>query len=616
MSTVLPSRSIGTGSNLQSELPGSSGLGATMSPVRIIGILSIILLAGTSAFGQFIIQPMKVEMSVHAGRRVTTKVALENLTRLNAEVIDLRIVDMTQDPNGIWQAIEPDEEIVEDPNGARWVTINEPLNPMTLDISKLRSCRSWLRLESDSVELEPLQRKELGLQVTVPPGRVGYYCAALIAQTRSRPGETGVRASVILQFVVPVIIQVEGRVLPHEIKLTGMNLAYRPAQETTPAATLVTMGIENTGGTYNRLIGKARIWGQMGGRWRKITDTEFVDTGIIPGVTLNLKEDVGRPLSKGTYKIMGVLYIDGKRSDMIEQEIQYEGDGRVRKMQTEAAMELDPREITVETLPGAVRGAPLTVFNASEDPVTIDVEVSLPDEMRHAAIVTKDGATLRGDQMSCVEWLDVSPKQFDLRGYSRRNLRVILRMPKMANPLPNYYATVRLNARYPDGSNAGTALGHIYVETQRVNTEYNIVPTGEALTLGEVSPESYYVSAKFTNSGKSHVVPRCRAVLTTMPPEGATTVQTMGMIRKRLELSGDAYELSGSMLPCETRKFSGVLDIKDLSPGLYRLTAILEYGMGGSVQTQKGIEIKEENGQKVVTVLDLNEHGGEVNIRL
>lgn len=584
-----------------------------MSLVRIIGIVSIILLAGTSAFGQFIIQPMKVEMSAHAGRRVTTKVALENLTRLNSEVVDLCILDMSQDSDGIWQTIEPDAKITEDPNGARWVDVGLPDEPMILDISKLRSCRSWLKLETDTVELDPLQRKEIGLQVTVPPGRVGYYCAALVAKTRFRPGETGVRASVVIQFVVPVIIQVEGRVLPHEIKLTGVDMAYRPAQETTPAATLVTMGIENTGGTYNRLIGKARIWSEMGGRWRKITDADFAETGIIPGVVLNLKEDVGRPLSKGTYKIMGVLYIDGKRSDMIETEIEYEGDGRVRKNEVDAAMELDPREITVETLPGAVRGAPLTVYNASEETVEIDVEVGLPDEMRQA-VVRNDGMTLRGDQMSCVEWLDVSPKQFEIRGFSKRNLRVMVRMPRMENPLPNYYATVRLKARYPDGSSAGTTVGHIYVETQRVEKDYRIGGAGSQLTLGEAAPESYYVSARFTNSGKSHVLPRCRGVLTTIPPAGS--VETAGMIRKRLELSGDAYELSGSMLPCETRKFSGVLDISDLTDGFYRLTAILEYGMGGSAQVQKGIEIVEENGQKVVRTVDLDEHGGEVDIRL
>jgi len=580
------------------------------SSARIIGIVAIVLLAGSSALGQFIIQPMKVEMGVHAGKRLMTKVALENLTRTNMEVVDLRLVDMSQDPNGIWQAIEPDAQITEGPNGTRLVNVGTEENPIPLDISKLRSCRSWLRLETDTVQLDPLKRKEIGLQMTVPPGTVGYYCAALIAQTQFRPGETGIHASVILQFVVPVIIEVQGRVVRHKIKLTDVDLQYRPQQETVPGATLVTMGIENMGGTYNRLIGQARIWGHMGGHWQRITETDFIDTGIIPGVTLNLKEDVGRPLPSGKYRIEGFLYVDGRRSSSINKEIEYKGDDRIRIEKGDAALTPDPREITIEALPGATRGKSMTLVNASEETVIVDVEVALPDQMRHAVIVDGQGRTVRGDQMSCVEWLDVSPKQLTLRGYARRNLRVTAKMPRLAEPFPNYYATVRLKARYPDGSGAGQTSGQIYVETRGVEGQARIGGTGQELTLGESAPERYFVTAHFANSGLSHVMPRCRAILTTLEDNGP------GMIRKRLQLSGDAYEGSGSMLPCETRKFAGVLDISDSLPGEYRLTAILEYGMGGSAQVQKGIAIKEQNGQKTIEFIGLDAYGGVTVIEL
>jgi hypothetical protein len=106
------------------------------------------------------------------------------------------------------------------------------------------------------------------------------------------------------------------------------------------------------------------------------------------------------------------------------------------------------------------------------------------------------------------------------------------------------------------------------------------------------------------------VLPRCRGVLTTLEASGP------GMIRKRLDMSGDAYAGSGSMLPCETRKFAGVLDISDVAPGDYRLTAILEYGLGGSAQVQKGIAIRERNGQKTIDFIGLDDRGGEIDIRL
>jgi len=595
---------------LRGVRPDETCGGRSVSMARIIGIIAIVLTAGSSAFGQFIIQPMKLEMEVNAGRRVKTRLALENLTRTDVHTVDLRLVDMSQDPNGIWQVIEPDAEITEDPNGARWVTVESENNPLRLDVSSLRSCQSWLRLDTDTVELEPLKRKEIGLQITVPPGKVGYYCAALVAQTRFRPGEEGVRASVILQFVVPIIIEVQGRVIRHKINLMDVDLQYRAQQDLTPAATLVSMGVENIGETYNRLICVTRIWGHLGGHWQRITEKRFLDTGIIPGVTLNLKEDVGRPLPSGKYKIQGVLYIDGRRDSFIEKIIDYSGDGRLRQtdLGTDAPLTADPREITIEALPGASRGESMTLVNASEETVIVDVEVALPDEMRHAAIVDGQGRTVRGDQMSCVEWLDVSPKQLTLRGYARRNLRVMARMPRLENPFPNYFATIRLKARYPDGKDAGVTTGQIYIETRGVEAEPRIHEL--QLTLGETAPERFLVTAHFANSGLSHVLPRCRGVLTTLDSIGP------GMIRKRLDMSGDAYAGSGSMLPCEKRKFAGVLDISDVAPGDYRLTAILEYGLGGSAQVQKGIAIRERNGQKTIDFIGLDDRGGEIDIRL
>ena len=580
-----------------------------MSVARIATVVTIVLLAGSSAFGQFIIQPMKIETDVRAGRRGKIEVTLENLTRTNVETIDLRIVDMSQDPNGIWQVIEPDAQIINDPNGARWANVGTVDAPKYLDVSKLRSCRDWLRLGEDSVVLDPLRRKAVDLSIRVPSGTVGYYSAALLAQTRFRPGEVGIHASVVLQFVVPVILEVQGRVLPHEIKLTDVNLQYRAQQETTPAATLVTMGIENTGQTYNRLIGVTRIWSHVGGHWQRITEKEFLDTGIIPGVALNLKEDVGRPLASGKYRIEAFLYVDGRRSDSLEKEIEFEGDARVRPTEPDAALTPDPREITIEALPGAARGKSMMLINASEETILVDVEVTLPDEMRYTAIVNRDGETLRADKMSCVEWLDVTPKQVRLTGYSRRNLRIMARMPRDVEPFPSFYATIHLKARHPDGSDAGETAGYIYVENTKVEGQARI--RGTQLTLGESSPQRYLVTAQFENSGLTHIMPRCRAVLTTLERSGGP-----GMIRRRIDLSGDAYEGGGNMLPCERRKFAGVLDISNLLPGEYRLTGILEHGMGERTQIQKGIEIKEQNGQKTVELIGLDAYGGEAVINL
>ncbi len=578
----------------------------------IIGILAVVLLTSGSAFGQFIVQPMKVEMGVQAGKKVIRRLVIENLNPRVNEKVDLRLTGMTQDEDGIWQIIEPDAQVTQDPNGAKWVTVDRPENQggsVRLDIQRLRSCEKWLRLKEDIVELGPVQRKFVDLEVTVPPGTRGYYCAALMAQTTSREErDAGRFATVVLEFLIPVIIEVQGRPVRHEVKLTDVGLRFRPQESLTAAASLVTLAIDNPGGTYSRLVGVARVWRDPTGKgkWRKITEQKFLDTGIIPGVTLNLKQDVGHMLASGKYKVQGILYVDGKRGKMVEREVDFAGDPRVMTTRKDAALYLNPVEQTVETVPGATRGATMRVINPSEETVIVDVEAVLPDVMRQAGIVDPFGRTIGGDEMGCGDWLEISPKRFELRGNGQRNLRIRCKVPESAAGLPNHYATINLKATYPDGQQGGITKGRVYVTTRGAQVAPKITP--RMLNIVESAPLRYLVRAQFVNAGTTHVLPRCRAVL-----------QTAGIdsqIRKRVDLSSDIYEQSGNLLPCEVRTFSGVLDMSDVSVGEYRLTAIMEYGAGGSTQQQMALQVSEVGGQKRVVVIGLEAIGGLVKIEL
>jgi len=576
----------------------------------IIGILGLVLLTSGSAFGQFIVQPMKVELGVRPGKRFAKQLVIENLNQNAGEKVDLRITGVTQDSDGIWQIIEPDAQITQDPNGPKWVAVQRPNDkePIYLDIQRLRSCQKWLRLGTDVVELDPLQRKFVRLEVTVPPGTRGYYCAALMAQTKFREErEAGVNATVVLQFLIPVIIEVQGRPVRQEVKLTDVGLQFRPQGELTPAATLVTLGIDNPGGTYSRLRGIARVSSEYKeGRWRKITEQEFPDTGIIPGVTLDLKQDVGRALPSGKYKVQGYLFVDGQRGGMIEKEVEFAGDSRVVSQRADAALELDPPEQTIETIPGAMRGATMRVRNASEDSVWVDVEAVLPEAMSQMTIVDPQAGTIMGEQMGCGDWLEVTPKRFELRGYGQKNLRIKCRVPKSAAGMPNHYAAINLKATYPDGQQGGLTVGRVYVTTRGVQVEPRITPT--MLNIVETSPLHYLVRAQFSNSGMTHVMPGCRAVV--------TTADLAQQTRKRIDLSSAGLgQQTGNMLPCEIRLFSGVLDMSEVSVGLYHLTADFAYGAGGSVQKQIVLKVSEVGGQKMVEVVG-EAIGGPVRIEL
>jgi len=573
------------------------------------GVLSVILAVCSSAFGQFMVQPMRIDLASYPNVRTVSTFAIENQNPDAPATIDIRLVDIAQDSTGTWQTIEPDAQVVPDPNGARWVDVGTESQPNRVDISRLRSCLSWLRIDEDVVELKPVQRKVMNLWINIPVGVQGHYCAALIAQTRlTEDDDTGIRTPVLLQFIVPIIINVQGHTIRDEIQLTDAGLVFQEAVDTTPAATLVTLGVNNKGKTYARLVGATSVYGQVGGHWQKITEFGYPETSIIPGVKINLQQDIGRPLPSGKYRILGALYVNGRRTDTIQKEIDFVGDDRFKKPTSDAALSLDPREMSIEVIPGAMRTTILKVSNASEDEVTVDAELLLPSHMTSRAMTDEAGNNLRGQDFSCVDWVTIEPLQFTLRGYGRQNVKIISRMPNLPNPLPHYYATVRLHATYADGQRGGISEGLIYLNSRGVTGTPRVV--GTQLTLSPSTTSRYIVTASFSNIGNTHVLPRCRVLLT----EAAAGIA--GQTLRDVLMSSEIFGQSGNMLPLETRQFTAVLDVSAVPAGTYRVTAVMQYAQGAVAQRQTAIRITDEGGTKSVEVISLDAVGGPTQIQL
>jgi hypothetical protein len=578
---------------------------------RAIALLCVVLFVGGPAYGQFMIQPMRVDLGTYPNRQTVTAFAIENQSANSAYTIDLRLLDMTQDSSGVWQTIEPDAEVIADPNGARWVDIGTDDRPERVDISGLRSCLSWLRLDNDVVDLSPLQRKVMNLWIRVPSGVLGHHCAALIARTKVTAAEdTGITSPVLIEFLIPVIINVQGRTMRDEIGLVDADMRFREAAGIDPAATLVTLAVNNKGGTYARIVGVTRVYREVGGHWQRVKEMHSPDLGIIPGVKINLQQDIGQPLPSGKYRVEGALYVNTRRADTITKEINFAGDDRIIAVPTDGALNLDPREVPIEVIPGATRTTILKVANTSEDPVIVDAALSLPDHMAVRAFVDEQGNSIRGQDFGCVEWVTIEPTQFTLRGYGRMNLKVISRMPALEAPLPNYYATVTLHATYESGLAAGTTQGLIYLNTRNVKGNPRI--KGDQLTVSESAPSRYIVTASFSNIGDTHVLPRCRVLLT----EVGTGPQGLGLTLRDLEMSSATYDQRGNMLPLEVRQFTAVLDVASVPTGTYYLTAALQYGPGASAQRQTAIRIREEGGAKSVEVISLDTVGGPTQIQL
>jgi len=302
-----------------------------------------------------------------------------------------------------------------------------------------------------------------------------------------------------------------------------------------------------------------------------------------------LKHDLGRPLASGPYRMEGFLYVDGRRAGRVQKDLSFQGDAQLagNAHSADSPLDVEPANSFIDITPGATRSSSIQVVNGSEEGVTVNVELALPGHMATAS----SSRGVRGDDLSCVDWVTVEPRQLTMKGYSRANLRVIAKMPKGAAQYPCYYGTLKLQASYRDGQPAGTSETYICVQNKQVTASPAIATT--VLTISEASPSRYLVTAGYMNGGETYVTPSCQGVLSVAGVAGVATY-------KRFLMTSENLGQKKIQLPFEARVFTGVLDVSDIPPGNYFVTSILHWP-GSPVeglQRQQTIVVEEKGGRK------------------
>jgi len=537
-----------------------------------------IFVSGGSAFGQsglggFVVQPMRIDIAALPGRAFETALGLQSLDPNQVHTADISIIEMAQGEDGQWQIIEPNSDF---------------------DTSKLSSCSKWISVGRETVEILPMNVAYVKVIVKAPRRTRGFYAAGILVTLRPRPDLAG-NVAVRVRFLVPVIVEVQGRPLRHKIELGDMGLEFIKAHRDNPATTHVLMNIDNNGGTRSNLKGFAQIKGFLDGHWREITKAEFSGTPIIPGAKLRLRSNLGRSLPSAKYRVSGWLYIDGRRAQRITKEIDFVGDTSVAKVATDTPLDLLPSAVSISSLPGATRMAAIKVYNASDETVNVQTAIGVPPPLQGVAF-----GDLKGIDLDCTGWLKIEPEKFALRSHTQQSIRIIAKMPDTVSAsLPCYYALLGLYSTYADGQRAGVTTANICVANKKISVE----PFVYGMTLRPALKEGseYYIVARFGNFGSIHFTPiRCRAAVVD-PLTSAPRVITRLSSRKR-----------GMMLPFEARDFSGVIDFSKVPVGTYRLAVELQYGGPGQMaDKQIGIRVMAQGGQKVIEVLQLQEDLGE-----
>jgi hypothetical protein len=541
--------------------------------VRIIGLLLVVLLAGDSAFADFMVQPMLLRLTVQPGRQYTRELKLENADPQATETLTLRLAELTQKPDASWTEIQAD-----DPNLSKAV---------------LRSCKNWLTVPSDNIPVRPYQIVPFTLRIDVPAGTRGFFFASIVATTAPRTVTlNGVVTPMNVVIVVPVILEVQSTPMPRRIELTDVGLEPQPQTEATPAASNVTLDIANSGGTFSRVLPIVRLWGQSEGHWRKMLDLKFSEIAIMPGAKLHMTQDAGQPLASGNYRLEGFVFVDGQRGARIQRDVPFKGDPRVAvTVRGQVPFSIQPSPLSIEMVPGATRSTSVTILNPAEEEVTVTPEVIAPEHMQLAS----NNRGVKGDDLSCADWVTVTPNKVALKGHTRRNLSIVAKMPKEAGKFPSYYAALRLRLSYADGKPAGTKDAWICLQNKPVTGTPLLGAT--IMTVSEASPSRYVVSAAFRNSGETHASSlTCQGVLSIVGGGG-----TGAAVYKRFLMTCEAVGQTGILLPFESRTFSGVLDVSDVPEGTYYVTSVLKWpgSTTDGVQEQRVIRVSPQGGRMV-----------------
>ncbi len=537
---------------------------------RIIGLLLVILFAGDAAFADFLIQPMLVRRTVQPGKTIRVEMMLQNMDPQKAETISLSLMELSQETDATWKEIRAD-----DPNLSKY---------------PVRSCRPWIAIPPETIQVPPYKQVPFTIQISVPAGTRGFYFAAVVAETAPVPVEQipGVVTQTKFALVCPIVLEVQSLPVPQKVALANVGLEFRAKTLENPAACFATIDIVNPGGTFSSIMPVVRLWGQAGGHWRKFMEANVGETAIVPGGKLHLLKDVGRTLGSGTYRVEVFLYVDGRRADRLQKEIPFQGDPAVvGDPRQNVPLDLTPADTFLEIVPGATRSAAIQVVNGSEEGVKIETEFALPPDMQSMS----NGRGVRGDDLNCTDWVTVEPRQFAMNGYSRTNLRVIARMPKGVAQYPCYYGVLKLQVSYRDGTPAGIRETYICIQNKQVVATPLVGST--VLTISETGPSRYMVAAGYQNAGEMYVTPSCLGDLSVLGVGGMTTY-------KRFLMSSEVHGQRGIMLPFEARSFSGVLDLSDVPQGTYTLTSILKWpgGDANGLQDQRTITVSEQGGRK------------------
>ncbi|NSW57797.1 MAG: hypothetical protein HPY44_17485 [Armatimonadetes bacterium] len=533
---------------------------------RALAAALAMVFACALAHGQgFMAKPMSFDVTVTPGVAISGELELRN-TANEPQTLNVQALYLSQSVTGGWVALDPKDE--------------------KTDVTGLRSCAEWVRLDPSKLELQPNEVKKVRLLVRTPTGVRGFYSAAIVVE--NEPVKRG-SFKMVVRFLLPMRINIQGAPAREDIHITDADMRFLDEKDRTPRpsdikipTTAVIIKAKNAGETYGKLSGKVTVLRDAGGRWRRLSEVELPERGIVPGVEIAPVVDLERRLPSGKYKVSAALSVNGRRLRTVERELDFTGDPTVTSAAGYVQMAL-PEFLEVEAYPGAMRSVSATVQNLSDEPGNVSCRLLRPKALSGVTM-----GDVSGEMFNAAEWLEVRPEQFTLRPSADRNLRLTVRVPE-DRPIPaNAYAELHLRATHEDGGAAGDATALVWVRNVRAETV--IAGVSENLEIAHQDGSRYSVSAEYVNIGNVHFKAGCSVSVVNAAGTAALSVP----LETTVPLA----------LPMGKLVFSGTLDFADVEPGEYELISALDLGPN-SPNDKLRIRVEDGPQGKRVSVLSV-----------
>lgn len=537
---------------------------ARMTRPRLAEILLVIFMLGTGSqlhAQGFMVQPMKLDLSIEANQSISVPLTIRNTAGSAVRAIDLSLANLSQNPDGTWRLVEEEK----------------------MDASTIRY-PDWIALEKSQAVIEPLEPAEVLIRLDVPANARGAYFAAVIVQTPAPEDTQGL--VVRMRFVIPVIIQISGRPVRQEVSLADAAMSFINGSDGREKTTLTTISVTNAGRTYSRIHGAVSLDISQDARWRPVARLTLPEKSIIPGMTLNLVQDLERRLPSGAYRLRADLYVDGRRIAPLQKEIDFTGDPTSQGLPLDTPFILEPQSVRMEIVPGATRTTTLRVTNPGDDVVKVTLEALTPKTLSGMSL-----GDIRGDEMSAQPWIQVRPESFVSRPGVAQNILVMSRVPNAGVLHSNYYADLVMTGQYEDGQSAGTTHSLLQLSNHSVESIRSGVISELSLAEGD-EPGAYYAEVRMMNSGDVHVEPAGRIFLVT----------AQGRQVRNETLAG----ADSALLPLGVRDFGAEMNLSGLAEGYYALRA--SFTLGGladaEVRRQEILHIIPDGEDITVEIVD------------